>query len=139
MTSKHMKELIRLSKKNNGLLLPEEVVKAARDPSSPLHNNFDWDDTEAAEKWRLEQARQLIRVSVQVLAGTNETHRVFVSLENDRGKNGYRLLVDVLGDDDLRRRLLDQAFKELKHFQDKYHEIEELIPVFNKIDEVINA
>lgn len=38
----------------------EHVLDAARDPSSPLHPKFEWDDTVAAEAHRLEQARQLI-------------------------------------------------------------------------------
>ena len=44
-----------------GRLTPESVVAAARDPQSPLHDRFEWDDTAAANAWRLVQARQLIR------------------------------------------------------------------------------
>lgn len=49
-----------------GRLSPADVVETARDPSSPLHHCFDWDDTSAAESWRIEQARRLIR-SVRVV------------------------------------------------------------------------
>lgn len=45
----------------NGRLTPDEVVKAAKDPKSVLHEYFTWDDSEAAEAWRTEQARRLIR------------------------------------------------------------------------------
>lgn len=49
-----------------GRLSPAAVVETARDPSSPLHHCFDWDNTSAAESWRIEQARRLIR-SVRVV------------------------------------------------------------------------
>jgi hypothetical protein len=52
-----------------GKLTPSRVVDAARNPDHPLHTHFDWDDSAAAELWRVEQARRLIRsvrVDVQV-------------------------------------------------------------------------
>jgi hypothetical protein len=44
-----------------GVLKPEEVVRRASDPQHPLHSCFTWDDGSAANAWRLEQARSLIR------------------------------------------------------------------------------
>ena len=38
----------------------EDVVAAARDPLSPLHSKFQWDDSKAAHRYRLWQARQII-------------------------------------------------------------------------------
>jgi hypothetical protein len=45
----------------HGHVTPEGVVNAARDPASPLHDKFEWDDGVAAEQYRKEQARSLIR------------------------------------------------------------------------------
>lgn len=53
-----------------GVLTPQAVVEAARDPRSPLHDRFTWDDSEAANKQRLHEARTLIR-SVKVVITTN--------------------------------------------------------------------
>jgi hypothetical protein len=47
-----------------GKLSPIAVIEAAREPDSPLHGYFEWDDSKAAEQYRLDQARCLIR-SVQ--------------------------------------------------------------------------
>lgn len=44
-----------------GRLTPTAVVDAARPDDAPLHSRFEWDDTVAAEKWRREQASELIR------------------------------------------------------------------------------
>lgn len=54
-------EIARISTENNGKITPFLVVESARDPESPIHDYFDWDDASAAEKYRIEQARGLIR------------------------------------------------------------------------------
>lgn len=49
-----------------------EVVRVARDRSSPIHKYFEWDDTEAAKKWRMHQARMLIAsLYVEIESGEN--------------------------------------------------------------------
>lgn len=47
--------------KRTGRVSPQDVVEAARDPASPLHNEFAWDDAEAARLHRLDVAKRLIR------------------------------------------------------------------------------
>jgi hypothetical protein len=44
-----------------GRLLPGDVVDRARPPDSPLHQFFEWDESEAAEQYRRIQAARLIR------------------------------------------------------------------------------
>ena len=39
---------------------PEQIVKAAEDERSELHKCFTWDDSAAANKWRLYEARQIV-------------------------------------------------------------------------------
>lgn len=46
---------------SKGNVRPVDVIEAARDPKSALHKDFEWDDTKAAHKHRLETARKLIR------------------------------------------------------------------------------
>lgn len=59
-------ELARLNAKHGGLR-PSVVVEAAKPAASPLHKEFEWDDTRAGREYRLEQARKLIRVTVTVV------------------------------------------------------------------------
>ena len=91
----------------DGLLSPPGVVESARDPSSPLHAHFDWDDTEAAEKWRHEQARQLIRsVKITISDASPVSVRAYVSLPVDRQSGaGYRRFEEVRDNEFLRRQL----------------------------------
>lgn len=129
-------ELEALAEANNGLLLPEAVVEFAKDPKTALHDRFEWDDTEAAKRYRLVQARQLIRVNVAVLPNENETaYKVFVSLKSDRyNGGGYRPMVEVMNDDTMRGQLLNQAHNDFKLWQRKYQQLKELAPVFAQMD-----
>lgn len=52
-------------RQRHGRLTPELVLDVARDPDHPLHARFEWDDSVAAERYRREQAHELI-VSVRV-------------------------------------------------------------------------
>ena len=62
-TRKQMIEerLAALYRRNGESITPEAVIDDARDPSSPLHACFEWDDKKAAHQHRLDQARELIR------------------------------------------------------------------------------
>lgn len=56
------KFLSELYKKKKGLK-PSQVVRAAKPASSPIHDEFEWDDAQAAEQHRLAQARHIIRIT----------------------------------------------------------------------------
>lgn len=123
-------EVIKLARK--GKVTPREVVDYARNPDTALHNLFEWDDSYAAELYRLEQARNVIRCCVTVLPGTDKNINVFVSMMEDRrNDDGYSLLVEVLSDSDRREKLLNQAFYEFNIFQRKYDTLIELASVFS--------
>lgn len=129
-------ELKTLADKNQGLLLPEDVVQAARKESSPLHSKFEWDDGAAAERYRLWQARCLISVSVEyITTGTKQIQtKVFVSLSTDRKTGGYRTFVDVVADDDQRTQMIQDSLDAMVHFQEKYKRLSELQEVFKAMD-----
>lgn len=124
----------------DGMLDPHDVVNAARSPDSPLHQHFTWDDSEAAEKHRLHEARQLIRVTIETLPvdGKDVETRTFVSLSSDRKAGGYRLTTTVLSDDELRARLLEDALRELRSFEAKYRALKELSKVITPIRKILS-
>lgn len=54
-------------REENGRLSPEIVVNDARNPSSPLHDMFEWDVDKAAYSHWIERAREILRtVKVKV-------------------------------------------------------------------------
>ncbi len=134
-SNKVVSELKRIAKSNGGLLQPESVVEAARPVTSPLHSRFNWDNSEAAHLYRIYQARQLIRVSVELLAETGESCEVFVSLTPDREREsgGYRVVTEVLSDADMRNQMLSDALNELQLFREKYRKLKELASIFSAI------
>jgi len=130
-------ELKRIATAGKGILQPSAVVEAAKPNTSPLHSHFTWDDSEAAAAWRLWQARQLISVCVEFVGpkDAEQEARVFVSLRDERGEEGgYRALISVLSEPDLRAQLLQDALAELKYFKGKYQSLKELSAVFEAID-----
>lgn len=69
-------------------LTPELVLNEARDPEHPLHHRFEWVDDVAAEKWRRQQAHELI-TSVKVVyrdaAGQPHEMRQFHAVRRETG------------------------------------------------------
>lgn len=135
---KYVSELKSIAKENGGILRCEDVVSYARNPKTKLHGWFNWNDTEAAKQWRLQQARNLIRVSVSILPQAKVESRVFISMHDDRRNDGggYRPLEKVLSNKDMRKVLLDEAIEELEWFRRKYQCLKELAEVFSAFDRV---
>jgi hypothetical protein len=124
-----------------GALTPQAVLERARNEESPLHACFTWDDTEAAEQWRLTEARRLIiKVKVEVQARANEPPirvRAYTSLLSDRiGGGGYQSTVAVMSDATQRAEVLRTALAELQALQRKYRHLSELSMVMQEIDRV---
>lgn len=66
LSKESLDELARLH--SRGELTPSNVIATARDPQSPLHAHFEWDDDVAARAYRLDQAgRLIIRARVRIL------------------------------------------------------------------------
>lgn len=108
-----------------GLLMPERVVAAARDATSPLHTHFTWDDDSAAQKWRMQQARMLIN-SVEIIIDQRAPVSVnaFISLPTDRtAGGGYRTVETVLDNDFMRAQLIEDIRKHIEKWETRAAEI----------------
>lgn len=80
----------------DGALEPERVVDAARNPNSSMHDQFEWDDSAAAEAHRLSQARALIkRVKIEVIRPDQEVVHVPVFIRAPEGR-GYQMTQSVV-------------------------------------------
>ena len=66
---------------------PEQIVNKARNADTELHKCFDWDDTTAAEKYRLHQARQVVchLVIKETIQKDKPPIRFFFAPENGSG------------------------------------------------------
>lgn len=117
---------------------PEEVVEKAKDESTELHKCFEWNDTIAAEKYRVIQARKII----QMLVVTNDTeknpeeppvyYRAVVSTnENNRS---YASVSSIVRNDDAYARLLAAAKRDMAIFKERYKSLKELENIISEID-----
>lgn len=112
-----------------------QILDKARDEKTELHKCFDWDDAEAAEKWRLQQARHIVcnLVIKEKTDAPKPEVRVFFKTDNE---NGYKPTVLIMQEKDEYRKLLDRALAELNSFRSKYKTLVELDGVFDAIDRV---
>lgn len=137
MVEKIAIELDRIVSDNGGILRAADVVAYARNKRTALHGRFQWDDSKAAHAHRLEQARDIIQVTVKLLPNVDTVIRSFVSLGSDRERGGgYRDIVSVMSNKRMRDELLGQALREMDAWRDRYNQIKELVPVFSAMDRV---
>ena len=112
-----------------------QILDKARDEKTELHKCFDWNDAEAAEKWRLQQARHI--VCNLVIKEKNDAPkpevRVFFKTDNE---SGYKPTVLIMQDKDEYQKLLARALAELNSFRVKYKTLTELDGVFDAIDQL---
>lgn len=131
-------EAIRL---RDGMLTPAAVVDEARPEDSVLHPDFEWDDAQAAEKYRRQQARQMIGAVCIVQEEPKAPVRAFVSVKAAKtadleAHRQYLPLPVVLEDPSLRGQMLSAALKEAQTFAQKYQTLAALKPVFDAIEQV---
>lgn len=131
-------------------LNPRTLLMEAKNPQSSLHKYFEWDDTEAAQKWREAQAYDLIRrIKVEVITPEQKTLtvRAFWPIKHvepdgtiDAAKRGSFLLVNNIMDDEAAiRQVINNAKSELTAFQVRYSKLSELFEfsgIFNEINKL---
>lgn len=113
---------------------PEEIVDKARDESTELHKCFEWDDTKAAEKYRVYQARQIVcHLIVKEVNNEPQKQEVRFFYKTD-SQEGYKPTFYIMRNEDEYQKLLDRALSELKAFQKKYSTLKELDGLFDAIN-----
>ena len=75
----------------SGSLTPSALVEAAKDPKSVFHPLFQWDDTQAAEQFRLQQARGILRTYKVQIKEWNSPYsgKLFNVRTQPRGEGEY--------------------------------------------------
>jgi hypothetical protein len=122
---------------------PAMLLDSARDEKSPLHRFFEWDDSRAAEKYRIAQATQMILATkfVCVLQEQNDIVPKIVHAEehtkhlvrkflpaHGRGE-GFVTRNSVLSDAEMRTALVERKRGELETWCRSVVDIAELGPI----------
>ena len=120
---------------------PREILAYAREnEDSELHKCFDWDDTTAAEKWRLHTARNICcSLKVEVTQEEGKDPVMFRLIQTDKEAKAYKPVTFTVRNDDEYSQLLKQAKAELAAFKKRYKSIVELESVIDEIDRIINS
>lgn len=134
------KEVEKLEKKY-GEVTARNFVDAARPEKSPLHKLLEWDNTKAAEAWRIQQAGTIICCLSIQRENTPEpvTVRAYMNVadgaDNPTRRTGSFINTqDAFSDKEKRSMILKVAVRELKELQQKYSNLQELAAVFEAID-----
>lgn len=102
-------------------LTPQNLVDVSRPEEAPLHKEFEWDDSKAAEEYRKEQARCLIRHLVIIPADNTPPVRMLFKVAPNESK--YEPLHVILKSEDKTMALYKQSLSELRSFKWKYQTI----------------
>ena len=112
---------------------PSSILEYARNENSELHKCFEWDDTEAARKYRIIQAGNLVRNLVIVESKEkSEPQQIRVMYTSQDG--GYKQTKLILQNPDEYETLKNRAMAELRAIKNKYNMILELKEIFDLID-----
>lgn len=118
---------------------PENVLNKAKDEGTELHKCFEWDDSVAGEKYRLIQARDVIRhFVVEYKKDENETHKIR-SYQITTKTNHYEPTTVILEKPDEYTALLERAKAEMEAFIRRYNTLAELEAVIEEIQKLLAA
>lgn len=128
-----LRELLQGIYDQQGKLTPALVVQTARDPEHPLHERFEWDDSVAAEKWRLEQGHQLIttcRLTYRGSKGESKEVRSFHAFRSPDGGYQYEPGEKVARDgmlSQLLKKEMERDWKTLKRRYEQWDEFRQMV------------
>ena len=131
-TKERLEEIMRI--KEEDTLTAESIIKHAKKKNNPLHDLFNWDDTEAANLWRLHQSRMFVN-EIRVIIEEKEYY-AFENVSVVVGETPSRVYMErseILDDSFLRKQMITKAYDALKYWEEQYKSYEEFNPVFNAI------
>lgn len=115
-----------------GGVTKERFLDASRPEESPTHNLFEWDDTKAAEAYRLETSKKIIGcLRMTVVGKSNEEIQVraFVNISPPSEKAEYECIETVMQDENKREVYLTRVKQELDNYIRRNAHIEELADI----------
>lgn len=141
----------------DGEVTSQSLLDASRSEDSPTHGLFEWNDSVAAEKFRLSQSHRIIsQLQVDVIVTevpSDKPSEVEITAENvlkspayvnvnpvgrfgvKNTKGSFVSVQKAMSDDDMRKIVLRNALSELNVFKNRYALYKELAGVFEAINE----
>lgn len=108
-------ETLRRLVERDGELTAESVLAEAKRKRSPIHDFFEWDDSEAALQYRLEQARRLIRRVHVTIMDTPVREYTYVP-----SAGSYKPTEEVMQNPDYREEVIKRFRADARAFELKW-------------------
>ena len=139
-------------KKNqpDGRLTPEVIVEVSKSKNSVLHRFFNWDDSEAAHKYRMFQARGLINRTYIVVCKPGAEKRksgmskviVYKAIISARDpeketRNSYHSVVEVARRPDMSDIYLNSLKNKVRAIIKEFESYKELTEILNTLKTVL--
>lgn len=155
-TAEQAHEAFETIRKRDGKLTAPAVVDEARPEESVLHEDFEWRDDIAAEKYRQQQARQMISavrivweeksppvrayvnvrlVEQEALNAADVMHPAEEPAAKEPPARCYMPLEEVLEQPQLRTQMLEYARRDAQNYKQKYSTLASLASIMQAIDQ----
>lgn len=138
MTNPTIEKELRALHSRDGVLTCEAVLDAARPKNSPLHDYFTWDNSRAAERYRLIEAGRLI-ATVRIEYRRKKAAQVVYTPAfiptgtNSEGKRQYYPVEEVTKNDFLREKALADARSEMEGTRARYSHLVDLLELSTEV------
>ena len=138
MVSQAIEKELRALHSRDGVLTCEAVLDAARPENSPLHGYFTWDDSRAAERYRLIEAGRLI-ATVRIEYRRKKAAQVVYAPAfiptgtNSEGKREYFPVEEVTRNEFLQQKALADARSEMEGTRARYSHLVDLLELSTEV------
>jgi hypothetical protein len=130
-------EKVREASPDRKLHAEKAVEWAKTHRRSTLAGLLEWDQAKAADAYRVEQVRHIIRVVVITPPEMPRTVRAYVSMASDRTHGGgYRPTAEALARG--RQELVNEALMVLRRLRDRFTHLPELDPLFTNVARLVD-
>lgn len=122
VAGEHIEEL----EERFGVITPKILLDDSRPEDAVLHSCYEWDDSKAAEKYRLYQSKKIMGnlVVAQIKEVPDKEPpkfvRAYVSVEERNESAQYVSVTKALSEEYTRQQVLKNAMAELRMFERKY-------------------
>lgn len=117
-------------------LTPDTLLEASVAPDALFHRLFTWDDTTAANNWRLQQARTILNnIEVKVISDGKERNIPVYEVVKTLDGNAYKH-IETFNLDDVAH-VKGQCVKALNYWKNKLSVYKEFGKVAQRLNELI--
>lgn len=129
-----------------GEVTPKNLLDESRPVTAVMHNCYEWNDTVAAEKWRLQQSRHIMSCLTVTYESVEDNSdeiktievRAFQNVSPER-EGRFLHVKNAMESPEYRHELMLRALRELAEYRKKYTDLSELAKVIGYVDQALAA